>query len=58
MIHTRTAGSKQIRLPNRCRKVTEITGEKVIGENIDRFTIDLPQHVTAILLLEHDETSR
>ncbi len=52
MIHTRTAGSKQIRLPGRYKKVTEITGEKVIGENIDTFTIDLPQYVTAIFLLE------
>jgi len=52
MIHTRTAGVKRISLPARCRKVTEITTEKVIGENIDAFAIELPQYATAIFLLE------
>ena len=52
MLHTRTAGAKQIVLPGRCRKVTEITTERVIGEGIDSFTIALPQYSTAVFLLE------
>lgn len=52
MIHTRTAGNKQITLPSRCKKITEITTEKIIGENIDSFTFNMPQHRTAVFLLE------
>ena len=52
MLHTRSAGVKQVRLPRRCKKVTEITREQVIGENVDSFSIELPQHATAVFLLE------
>jgi hypothetical protein len=52
MIHTRTAGMKKVKLPSRCKKVTEITTERVMGENIDQFAIELPQFTTAIFLLE------
>ena len=49
---TRTAGIKEVHLPARYRKVTEITEEKVIDKEINSFTIKLPQHVTAIFMLE------
>ena len=52
MTHTRTAGTKRFHLPTRCRKVTEVTTETVIGENIEEFSIDLPQYATAVFLLE------
>jgi hypothetical protein len=52
MIHTRTAGMKNVKLPSRCKKVTEITTERVMGENIDQFAIELPQFTTAVFLLE------
>lgn len=52
MLHTRTAGAKRIMLPRRCGKITEITTEKVIGENIDAFTVELAQYATALFLME------
>ncbi len=52
MIHTRTAGPKRICLPKRYKKVTEITGETIIGENIDTFTVELPEFSTAVFFLE------
>ena len=52
MLHTRTAGTKRIRLPHKCSKVTEITTETLIGQHIDHFQIDLPQYATAVFLLE------
>ena len=52
MIHTRSGGTKEIHLPRRYQKVTEITKEKVIGEDLSSFTIELPRHVTAIFMLE------
>ncbi len=52
MLHTRSQGAKRVQLPKRYRKVMEITKETVIGENIDSFTIELPQHATAVFMLE------
>lgn len=52
MLHTRTAGTKQVMLPRTCRKVTEITTERAIGKNIRAFTIALPQYSTAVFLME------
>jgi len=52
MLHTRSEGMKRIQLPKRYKRVTEITKEEVIGEDIGSFTIELPQHVTAIFMLE------
>lgn len=52
MIHTRTAGMKRFKLPTRCKKVTEIITERVMGENVDEFQIELPQFSTAIFLLD------
>ena len=52
MLHTRSEGSKRIQLPRRYKRVTEITKEEVIGENIRSFTVELPQHVTAVFMLE------
>lgn len=52
MIHTRTAGAKHVVLPKTCRRITEITTEKVIAENAGAFSIDLPKYCTAVFLLE------
>ena len=52
MLHTKTAGSKHILLPKKCRRITEITTERIIGENTSKVSIDLPKHSTAVLLLE------
>ena len=52
MIHSRAAGAKQVRLPRRCAKVTEVTAEKVVGENVDAFTYEMPQYSTAVFLME------
>ena len=54
MLHTKTAGRKQVILPNKCRKITEITTEKIIAENVRTFSIDLSKHSTAVFLLEGD----
>lgn len=52
MLHTKTAGLKRITLPTKCRKITEITAERVIAENTNEFSIDLPKYSTAVFLLE------
>lgn len=52
MLHTKTAGRKHVILPNKCRKITEITAEKVVAENARTFSIDLPNYCTAVFLLE------
>ena len=53
MLHTREAGDYEIALPRRARKITEITTEKPVAENADRFTWKLPKYSTAVFLLEH-----
>ncbi len=53
MLHTREAGDYEIALPRRARKITEITTERPVAENADRFTWKLPKHSTAVFLLEH-----
>lgn len=52
MLHTREAGNYEVKLPRTCRKVTEITTEKVVAENADRFTIPLGKFQTAVFLME------
>lgn len=52
MLHTRAAGRKNIILPDRCRRITEITGEKIVAENASEFSMDLPSYCTAVFLLE------
>lgn len=52
MLHTSAEGEKKVRLPRKYGQVTEIVSGKVIGKNLDEFTITLPKHVTAIFLLE------
>jgi len=52
MLHTRTAGAKRVVLPRISRKVTEITTDRVIGENIGEFTLELPRYATAVFLAE------
>ena len=52
MIHTRDAGNYEVKLPRKCRKVTEITSEKVVAENVDSFTIPLGKFQTVIFLME------
>ncbi|MBR5161336.1 MAG: hypothetical protein IKW80_06875, partial [Thermoguttaceae bacterium] len=52
MIHTREVGNYEVKLPRKCRKVTEITSEKVVAENADCFTIPLGKFQTVIFLME------
>lgn len=52
MVHTRTEGTKRIVLPRTCRKVTEVTTEKTVGEQVDHFSVDLPRYATAVFLME------
>ena len=52
MLHTREAGDYSISLPRKMRKITEITTEKVVAEDADRFVWKLPKHATAVFLLE------
>jgi len=52
MLHTREAGNYEVKLPRKCRKVTEITTEKVVAEDADRFTIPLGKFQTAVFLME------
>ena len=52
MLHTRVAGTYRVVLPRVCRKVTEITSERVVGENVSEFSIPLPKFSTAIFLME------
>jgi len=54
MLHTRTPGRKNVILPKRCRKITEITAERIVAENASEFSIDLPKHSTAVFLLERE----
>lgn len=52
MLHTRAAGQKHVTLPKVCKIITEITTEKVVAENTNTFSIDLPKFSTAVFLLE------
>jgi len=52
MLHTRAAGQKRVTLPKVCKKITEITTEKVVAENTNTFSIDLPKYSTSVFLLE------
>ncbi len=52
MIHAREAGNYEIRLPHRCKNITEITSEKVLAQNADRFSISLKKFQTVIFLME------
>ena len=52
MLHTKETGDYRVTLPSRMRKITEVTTEKVVGENLDFFTWKLDKFRTAIFLLE------
>lgn len=52
MIHAREAGNYEIRLPHTCKNITEITSEKVLAQNADRFSISLKKFQTVIFLME------
>ena len=55
MLHTKEAGDYRVTLPGRARKVTEVTTEAVVGENLASFTWPLGKHRTAIFLVERDK---
>lgn len=52
MVHTRKAGRYEVKLPQVCRRVTEIVSEKVLGENVSHVTLDLDAKRTAVLMLD------
>ena len=52
MLHARTAGTYEVRLPSRAAKVTEITSERSVGTDLDVFSWMLPRYHTAIFLVE------
>lgn len=52
MLHTKEAGDYRVNLPSRMRKITEVTTEKVVGENLSSFTWKLDKYRTAVFLLE------
>lgn len=52
MLHTRTGKDYRVRLPRTARKVTEITTEKTVGENIASFVWPLDKFRTAVFLVE------
>ena len=52
MLHTRTAKDYRVSLPKTARKVTEITTEKTVGENISSFVWPLDKFRTAVFLVE------
>lgn len=52
MLHTRSEGDYRVALPGKCRRITEITTEKVVAEDAAGFTYRLPKHSTAVFLLE------
>lgn len=51
MLHTASAGTKTIRLPEPAH-VYDIVNDTPLGENINEFTVDLPSGVTAIFALD------
>ncbi len=55
MLHTRTAGRYEIRLPHVCRRVTDVVSERVVGADADRLTLDMDAKRTAVLLLDRTE---
>ena len=52
MLHTREARDYQISLPRCATRVTEITTEKTVGDNISSFSWPLDKFRTAIFLVE------
>ncbi len=52
MLHTKTAGPKRIVLPKNYKRITDITTGKILGENKDNISLDLPKYGTAVFLLE------
>ena len=52
MLHTREARDYQVCLPRCANRVTEITTEKTVGENISSLRWSLDKFRTAIFLIE------
>ncbi len=52
MLHTRAKGAYTVRLPRRAAKVTDVTCDRVISTDTDRFTYPLEKFQTAVLLLD------
>ena len=51
MMHTRKEGDYEITLPRKARRIVEITTEKTVAKNADRFVWHLPKHATAVFLI-------
>ena len=52
MLHTRDRGAYTVYLPRRVAKVTDVTCDKVVATNTDRFTYPLEKFQTTVLLLD------
>ncbi len=52
MLHSREEGDYEVSLPRRAKKITEITTEREVAWDSDRFTWHLPKHATAVFLCE------
>ena len=52
MLHTKAAADYPVALPRRCRRVTDVTCDKVVAEDTDRFIYPMAQFQTAVFLLE------
>ena len=52
MLHTRARGAYTVCLPRRVARVTDVTCDKVVATNTDRFTYPLEKFQTTVLLLD------
>ncbi len=52
MLHTRAQGAYTVCLPRRVARVTDVTCDKVVATNTDRFTYPLEKFQTTVLLLD------
>ena len=52
MLHIRARGAYTVCLPRRVARVTDVTCDKVVATNTDRFTYPLEKFQTTVLLLD------
>ena len=50
MLHTRARGAYTVCLPRRVARVTDVTCDKVVATNTDRFTYPLEKLQTSVRL--------
>ena len=52
MLHVRAKGNYEVRLPRKARRVFDVTTERVVATDADRFVCPLEAFQTAVLLLD------